>query len=503
MRVLLSKKEMKECDQMTIRKFGMPSLVLMERAALGCVHHLYQSKADLKRILVVCGPGNNGGDGFAIARLLFQDGLDVTAWLIGKESSCTAETAKQMELCRAYGVPIRTFSDLCPHGSFFCGNTGMSEYTVIVDALFGIGLSRDIEGACAEVIKQINHSQAFVLSVDIPSGIDGDTGTVRGTAVQADMTVTFGYEQPGHYLGKGRVCSRKVILCPIGITKESLPETAGRCYLYEEQDLRLPPVPEDAHKGVCGKVLLVAGSTEFCGAAILCAKAACRMGAGLIRVYTEECNKPVIQQSVPEVIVSCCGEMWTKKLSELLEWADAVAVGPGIGTGKEKREILEYILEYGKKPLILDADALNLAASCEMDFSGYTAGIMVTPHLGEMARLCKTTVAEISSDLCRYASSYALENRLVCVLKDAGTVVSDGAEIYVNASGNSGMAGGGSGDVLTGILAVLAAQGMPLFKAARLGVYLHGKAGDAAAKRLGKRSMSASDIADSLPDVIR
>lgn len=490
MRILLTKEEMKNCDRVTMEEFGMPSLVLMERAALACVDELYQSGASLEKVLVVCGSGNNGGDGLAIARLLLLDGVNVSVFFAGREASCTHQTAAQKRVCEKYGVT-------------FCSNPKMREYTVIVDALFGVGLSRDIAGDYVRRIAEINESPAFVLSVDIPSGIDGDTGCVRGIAVRADLTVTFAFEQPGHYIGKGRAYTGKLKLRRIGITKESLQGRKPVFHCYDETDFsRLPLRLATENKGSCGKVLLIAGSSEMCGAVILSAKAAYRSGAGLVRVFTDACNKPVILQAIPEAIVDVPEAVPGCQLEKLLDWADAVAIGPGTGMGAEKLEILRYVLKYAKKPLILDADALNLAAAYKLPLSGYKNGLTVTPHPGEMARLCQKPISEITGDLPYFAGDFALKNHLTCVLKDAGTVVSNGREQYINVSGNSGMATGGSGDVLTGILAGLTAQGMAPFDAARLGVYLHGCAGDAAARKTGKRSLLAGDIADSIGDIL-
>ena len=492
MRILLSGKEMKECDRVTIQEFGVSSMVLMERAALACVEELYKSNADVSgKILVVCGSGNNGGDGFAIARLLHLDGRDVTVHFAGKETSCTPETLQQKRICEAYGVN-------------FCSKPQIHEYTVIIDALFGIGLSREVTGTYAELIEKINRSNAFVLAADISSGVHSDTGAILGTAVRADLTVTFAFEKPGHYLGDGREYSGKTVLRQIGITKESLKGTAAHFHCYGREDIqRLPKRPGNAHKGSCGKVLLIAGSREMCGAAVLSAKAAYCMGAGLVRVFTDACNKPVIQQSIPEALVNCCDDGCKENLGEFLDWADAVVIGPGLSMKKKKLEILSQVLKFCSKPLILDADALNLTAAHDLDLTAYRGEILVTPHLGEMARLCQKTIQEIRTDLPAAACEFAKKSRAVCVLKDAGTVVSDGSTLYVNTSGNSGMATGGSGDVLAGMLGALAAQQMPLYDAARLGVYLHGWAGDAAAKQKAMRSMLASDIIEGLSEVLK
>lgn len=486
MKTLLSKEDMKRCDQNTIEGYGIPSCVLMERAALACVKELYRSNAKLERVLVVCGSGNNGGDGFAIARLLFLDQIPVSICFVGKETSCTDQVRQQKEICRKYGIT-------------FCSNPKMNEYTVIVDALFGIGLSRNIEGSYKEWIERINESPAFVLSVDIPSGIDGNTGVVRGIAVKADLTVTFAFAQPGHYIGKGRAYTGKVKVCQIGITKESLPKCRKNYCSYGTEDfLRLPKRLATENKGSCGKVLLIAGSRDMCGAAILSARAAYRSGAGYVRIYTDEHNQSVLFQSVPEAVVNCIHSDWEAELEKLLAWADAVAVGPGIGMEKQKLDILTYVLEHADIPVILDADALNLTARYQLSLSDYSVSLAVTPHLGEMARLCSTDISNIASDLISSAEEFARSQNVICVLKDAGTVVSNGNETYINTSGNSGMATAGSGDVLAGIFVGLTAQGMDLFEAAKLAVFLHGRAGDQAALRYGKRSMTSADLIDGL-----
>ena len=490
MRILLSKEDMKTCDQNTIEGFGVPFCVLMERAALACVDELYRSGAALDRVLVICGSGNNGGDGFAIARLLFLDQVPVSIWFVGKEQSCTDQTRHQKEICEKYGIT-------------FCSNPEINEYTVIVDALFGIGLSRDIEGSYRDAIGRINESPAFVLSVDIPSGIDGNTGVIRGIAVKADLTVTFAFEQPGHYIGKGRACTKEVRVRQIGITKESLPKCRKSYVCYDSMDLRrLPERLATENKGSCGKVLLIAGSRDMCGAAILSARAAYRSGAGYVRIYTDEHNQSALFQSIPEAVVSCIHSNWKRELENLLAWADVVAVGPGIGMEAQKLDILNYVLEHADIPVILDADALNLVARHNLSLDGYSMPVAVTPHLGEMARLCRSTISDISEDLIASAEIFAKEQHVICVLKDAGTVVSNGSESYINTSGTSGMATAGSGDVLTGVFAGLTAQGMTLFEAAKLAVFLHGCAGDAAAQKYGKRSMTANDLVEGLIRVL-
>lgn len=492
MEYLVTAEEMKRCDQTTIEKFGVPSMVLMERAALACTEELTDGSFDLKNVLVVCGSGNNGGDGFAIARLLHLRGIAVSVYFAGKEASCTQETRLQKNICEKYGV-------------IFVSKLGVGEYTSIVDAMFGVGLSRNIEGSYAEVIGYMNQSKAAILAVDIASGVSADTGKVMGTAVRADKTVTFAFKKIGHVLYPGTEYAGSVSVKDIGITVDGFENQLPKAISYTKRDLQLlPPRFAYSNKGTYGKVLVVAGSLNMCGAAFLSAKAAYKTGAGLVQIFTEESNRIMLQTMLPEAILTTYDtcDFRHEQLEEAAEQADVIVFGPGIGKKADKRKMLELLVKLRDKPLLIDADGLNLLADNPQSLDERKRPAVVTPHVGEMSRLCHAEKKDVLDNLFQTACTYASVHGVICVLKDARTIVTDGQEIYVNQSGNSGMAVGGSGDVLTGIIAGLMAQKMPETQAARLGVYLHGLAGDAARDKCGSYAMLATDIIKGLQEIL-
>ncbi|MCI7814312.1 MAG: NAD(P)H-hydrate dehydratase [Lachnospiraceae bacterium] len=490
MRYLLDGRQMKEMDAAVIHEIGVPSAVLMERAALAAVEVL-EKQFDLGHVLVVCGSGNNGGDGFAIARLLHLKNKKVTVLFAGKETSCTQETALQKKICEKYQIPV-------------CRNWEDGEYTSIVDALFGIGLSRKVEGSYRELIEQINAHPAKVLAVDIASGICADNGKVMGVAVKADATVTFAYEKIGHVLYPGAWYSGQVFTKDIGIVPEKTTCCLSDCYTYDQSDLsRLPRRSDYSNKGTYGKTLLIAGSKNMSGAAYLSGLAAYRVGTGLVQIVTESCNHSILQQLLPEAILSA--EEWEnldeKKIAEKLGWATAAVVGPGLGISEEKRKLVCEVIRKARTPLVVDADALNLLSGQMEVLTEKGSDVILTPHIMEMARISRRSKEEILEDLIGAAKALASRYDVICVLKDARTIVTDGKEVYINKSGNHGMAVGGSGDVLSGIIAGLLAQKMEPFEAAKLGVYLHGMAGDRAREEIGAAAMIASDLLNQIGKV--
>lgn len=492
MEFLLNAQQMKHCDKDTIEKIGIPSMVLMERAALSVVEEMEQHSLNLNSVLVICGSGNNGGDGFAIARLLDEKGICVTVAFVGRETSMTEETALQRRICENCGIKIST-------------NFQNREYTTIVDAIFGIGLSRDVEGRYAELIDWINHQNASVVAVDIPSGISADTGRVLGTAVRADLTVTFAYRKIGQILFPGTEYCGQVIRRDIGITAERFQDGMPSVFTYGEEDLqRIVHRRAYSNKGTYGKVLLIAGSHGMSGAACLAALSAYRCGSGLVRVFTPECNREVIQTYLPEAIVTTYQE--NAPLAELrsaMEWADVIGIGPGLGIQAPAARILETVLRESEKPIVVDADGLNLLAIQPSLLTVVKVPVILTPHVGEMMRLTGAQKSDITENVIMTASRYAQENRVICVLKDARTAVSDGKRTYLNTSGNNGMAVAGSGDILTGIICGLLAQGMQPFDSAALGVYLHGLSGDLAQEKFSAYGMIARDIAGQIGEVLK
>ena len=490
MRYLVTGSEMKEYDTNTIETFGIPSLVLMERAALAVYAELKKICQKTDPILIVCGTGNNGADGLAVARLLFLEHYQVKAVLIGDPGRMSAQCRKQYEILQAYGYVVE---DALPDGD---------QSFVIVDAIFGVGLSRKLEGIYADTVDRMNHMHGKKVAVDVPSGLSSDTGAILGTAFHADLTVTFGFEKLGLYLWPGNEYSGRVICAPVGITEESFCGNPPGVQVLDDTDLALLPRRKShSNKGSYGRLLVIAGCGNMAGAAILSARAAYVTGCGLVKVYTEASNRLALYNGVPEAILSTYPEAdWKDKmLSEDLTWADAIVCGPGIGQSETAHMIVKEVLMQAKVPLLLDADALNILAEDPSLFHRIPENTIVTPHLGEMGRVTKQPVSAIQKDLIHTAGTFSDTHRAVCVLKDEHTVIRDpDGTCFLNLTGNNGMATAGSGDVLTGIIGSLLAQGMSQTDAAACGVYLHGKAGDTIRSETGSHSMMASDLIEGL-----
>ena len=518
MKALLTAEEAKAVDAESIQKFRIPSLVLMERAALAVSDALIHEfrPASCSRILCVCSYGNNGADGLAAARILHERGFDADVLLFGSRGKKeTEELERQREILSALAIPV-LYADEMPV---------LAGYDIIVDAIFGIGLGRPVKEPYASLIKAINSAGARILSIDIASGVYASTGQIAGTAIRADLTVTFGYAKRGHILYPGASCTGKLITAPIGFAPEKMlagTELWVRCPGKEELSF-LPERTEDSNKGTYGRALLVAGSEAYGGAACLSASSAYRSGAGLVEVLTHKDNRLAVLNRLPEAIVSTWEneEEASGKLQASLAHASCIAAGPGLGTAQTAHRLVHECLET-QLPLILDADALNCLAAEKENGLGMLAErkavTVLTPHMGEMSRLTGLPVEELKKDSIGAAAGFARRTGTIVVLKDARTVITDGSRTYLNQTGSSGMSVGGSGDVLTGILAGLFAQKYahgkhpdeeqsgqcaPDTLLAALGVYLHGAAGDAASAFLGGRSMLAEDIVMHLADVLK
>ena len=486
--------EMKRYDVNTIEKYHMPSLLLMERAALVTVEEMERARGDSPcKVLVMAGCGNNGGDGLAVGRLLMQQGYEVTCVLLGGEDRCTQETARQISILKEYGVQI--FSTI-----------QNGEYDIVIDAIFGVGLSRPVEGICREAIEWINERNVYVCSVDIPSGIRTDTGEVMGCAVCADLTVTYGFRKLGHILYPGAVHTGRLVCRQMGIDEHSFLGKEPFWYTHTGTDSRvLPARRPDGNKGTFGKALLIVGNAKVAGAAMMAAKSAFRMGTGMMKIVTAAENRDVLMQYVPEAMLVTEGD-----LKEAEMWADCILIGPGIGTDQRAYELLKFSILESNLPLVIDADGLNLLAKDQelqkavTDCDSRGRSVILTPHLGEFARLYGCTVEQAKEHLTEYPLELSERLKCVIVCKDARTVVVWHGQRrgYVNTTGNVGMATAGSGDVLAGMVTGLLAQKMAGADAAVASVYLHGIAGDLAAERETEVSMTATDIIDRIRDAI-
>lgn len=500
MNYVVDAREMKLYEETVIDIMGMPSLTLMERAALSVAEEIRsyaqarQLRTEEKRLLVVVGSGNNGADGLAVARILSQEGWQVAVYQTGAAGHCTREWERQYKMIRYYPVQI-------------VSNWPREEYTIMVDALFGIGLSRQIQGEYAEIVKEMNRRKGYKLSVDVPSGIHASTGKVMGEAVRADLTVTFGWAKKGLLFYPGAEYVGRLVVKEIGINEtcfDTAGEKPGMFYYNEPVEKLLPSRQADGHKGTFGKVLLIAGFDQMPGAAVLAARAAYHAGTGMVKVVCPEGNRGILQTAVPEALWAG-PEDWRTGC----EWADVIAIGPGLGKNSRVKEILTGVLSESRLPLVLDADALNLIAG-DMSLQILTADqgkagrdLVLTPHEGELSRLSGKTLDQVREDREHAARILAQDLHCTLVCKGARTLICrKQGENCVNLTGDSGMGTAGSGDVLTGIIAALMAQGADAFSAASVGVYLHGLAGERAARRYSSYGLTAGKLADAVGEVI-
>lgn len=483
---------MKKWEKEAMEKYKIPSLLLMERAALAVVEELTGGSYDLHKVLVACGTGNNGGDGLAVARLLKAKGICVEVCLTGALDRLSEDAKHQLEMYQAV------------LGKFVTA-PAYDEYTVIVDAIFGIGCNREITGIAAEVIAAINNTPTSVVAIDVPSGVSADTGKICGCAVKANATVTFFNWKLGLLLYPGRECCGEIIVADLGIPFEKSEEC--QVITYQKEDLkRLPERKANSHKGTFGKVLVMAGSPKISGAAYLASAGAYRIGAGLVKLYTPKENLFAMQTLLPEAFIEVYDRErpLVKQLKQCMEWANAIVIGPGFGTDRMAEKILRYVINKSKVPVVIDADGVNILAKNKTCLLDKNAPLILTPHIQEMARLTGCMKEEVQKNLIGSAKNFTDDYPVTLVLKDARTIVAKEKElVYVNTSGNSGMATGGSGDVLAGMIGGLIAQGMEALEAARLGVYVHGMAGDAAAMKKSAYSMTATDILDGIAEVTR
>ena len=537
MRYVLDAASMKNVDSYSINTLGIPSVVLMERAALSVTEAIESKvKGNIHTdIICVCGRGNNGADGLAVARQLYLKGYNVDVYIINSHAS-TKEFDIQLNIIKNLGIECINSPDF-------------SKYGVIVDALFGNGLSRELAGEVRIVVDTINkcstsvrsqytqnsdnNGNRLVVAVDIPSGISASTGVVMGSAVNADITVTFGFEKIGHILYPAASYCGKIIRKDIGFAQ--YPDMTRDIFTYDYSDISdmLPLRKPDGNKGTFGKALVIAGSRLYGGAAVLSSRAAARIGAGLVRTLTHISNRTAVITGNMECIVDTydtdeeCGD-FVKHTETLVDkcicWADVVCIGPGLSMEESAVKLVRSVSAKKNIKKLYDADALNIIAQYKIELDGsnddvdYEAGgnsgnasykddmsdknVVVTPHIGEMSRLTGLDIAMIKNNPIDTARTYSREHNCVCVLKDARTIVSDGERVYINMSGNDGMATGGSGDVLSGIITGLMAQGLTTFEASALGVYIHGCGGDEAALSNGKYSMVAGDIIDNIKNVL-
>jgi len=497
MQPLLTASETRAAEADAERR-GLPASILMESAGTAVAEAAVRLGTPGSRFLVVAGPGNNGGDGYVAARKLHAGGRQVDVWRLGDPSRLKGDAARNHAAVEQSGVPVHSSAAALP----------LRSGDVALDAIFGTGLSRAPEGDAADAIRQLLRWRAEgvrVLAVDLPSGLSSDTGRAFDPCVTADLTVTFGAQKVGLALEPGASLAGTIEIADIGLAA-----VTSSTWLLEPGDgpRWLPVRRADTNKGTYGHLLVVAGSRGKTGAAALAGLAALRSGVGLCTVATPADALSDVQGHAPELMgvgLPASAVLGPSHLDALLaaaEGKDALVIGPGIPRGSETHALLGELLRRLDLPVLLDADALNAVAGHVEVLDRSAAPVVLTPHPGEMARLGDRTVNEVQRDRLDTARTFARDHRAVVVLKGARTLVAEpGGQTRVNPTGNPGMASGGTGDVLSGMIGAFLAQGLSPFDAASVGVLAHGLAGDAAARRWGRLGLVASDLVAALGEV--
>lgn len=497
-------------DRRATTEFGIPTAALMERAgaSVAQVAHFVLRERGGRRTVALCGKGNNGGDGLVAARHLRRAGVDVAVIIAAGEEEFEGDARSALSAVRDAGIPVSA----APTIDAPTIERALRGTDLIIDALFGTGFRGPARGTAARLIEQANHSGRPILAVDVPSGLDADTGRLNGPCIRAAATVTMAMPKPGLLLYPGAEMCGEISFADIGYPAALRDDPSVRTHLVTPQMVRalLPPRPPDSHKGTYGRTLVIAGSVGFTGAAVLASLGALRVGAGLVTLAVPRAVYPIVASHVVEAMptpVDDDGEAISAsalpRLNELLDISDAVAVGPGLSTQPGVYEVVEGLLRRDR-PLVIDADGLNVLAGRAEVLARANAPVVITPHPGELGRLVGTTAAAIQQDRLAAARRAAAEFRCVVVLKGARTIVAraDG-EAFIISSGNPGMATGGMGDVLTGAIASFIGQGVAPDDAAWTAAYLHGLAADLIAEERGTAGVLASEVADRLPVAIR
>ena len=496
---LLTPHQISEIDQKTVSQYGIPSVLLMEHAAYSVFSYLKEVCKE-KNILIICGPGNNGGDGLALARQLRNWSLSKSDVIMATSSEkLTSDGKIYYEICKKLEINLLQMTDENEKEVFEKIHTA----DIIVDALFGTGLSRPVEGKFKRIIDHINKSDAKVISIDIPSGIDGLTGKVQNVAVQADVTITFMVPKVGLCLYPGVLYAGEIKVMDIGIPKQLINEDESRIFSIEKEEMQklLPKRPMRSNKGTFGKVLTIGGSLGMSGAISLASMAAYKAGCGTVTTVVPRCILEIVQQKLTEVMAIGLddlevhfSEAAVERLKAILPHYQTVAIGPGMGRSKETLSLLLEVLKT-EQACVIDADALYFIPEVLEVLKKREAPTILTPHPGEMARMTGAKIEDILADPLKYAMDFSKKFSVVTVLKLEKTVIADRTgDIYINRYGNSGLAKGGSGDTLTGIITGLLAQHISPIDAARLGVYLQTRAADLAKDSLSEYSFMASDV---------
>ncbi len=506
---LVTAKQMREIDKEAIENVSIPGLELMEKAGK-CTAEVVKGMLvhpKGKKVLIFCGSGNNGGDGFVVGRYLYGWKAKAIFYLLSGISKVKGDAKVNLNKAKRLKLPIKEIlrKDDLPK---------KIEADLIVDAIFGTGFEGEVTGLAGEVVDLINSSGLPVVSVDIPSGVNASSGVVCRHCIRADKTVTMGLPKIGQFIFPGKKYCGEVVVCDIGIPHSVVEKSKIDLNLITSSQVKdiLPRRAPDSYKGDCGKAILIAGSTGMTGAACLAAESSLRAGAGMAILGIPKSLNQIFEMKLTEVMTKPLPDVAKKgvlalrglgEIKQLLKWGNCMAIGPGIGQHFETVELVKRLIQQIELPTVVDADGLNCIAKEVSILKNCKAPLILTPHIGEFSRLNKVPIEEIAKDKIKYAREFAGEYNCVLVFKGAPTIIAEAkGQAYVNPTGNAGMATAGSGDVLTGMIVGFLAQGLSTLNSAICGVYIHGLAGDLACRQKGEMGMIASDILNKVPEAI-
>ena len=506
---LVKASEIQEMDRLTIEEFGIPGVVLMENAARGAARVFFSHFVPPlnSRVLILCGRGNNGGDGYVMARYLSSAGLKVTVLVFAEFGKIAGDALVNLQIARRMGLPVH---EIPSEEQWKKQRHLLIDCDFIIDGLLGTGLDSMVRGFYAQVIEEVNKANKPVTAIDIPSGLNADTGKAMGVAVQADLTVTFGFPKRGQLVFPGAGLVGRLVRIDIGIPVSVAEALPPRCLFMEAGDFLNLSCPEkpDIHKGDRGHLLVLAGSTGKTGAATLTSLAALRAGAGLVTLGIPRSLNPILENKLTEAMTYPLPETAGSSLSleaeneilKLMEGKTAVAIGPGLSIHPETSLLVRRIIANCPLPMVIDADGLNAISSDHDALSKCRGRAVLTPHPGEMARLAGIAKSQVQADRIGVAEAFAQKHGCCLVLKGARTVIAEpDGQLHINPTGNPALSSGGSGDVLTGLIGGFLARGTPPARAACAGVYLHGLAADRLSEQMGLSGILAGDLLDVIP----
>jgi NAD(P)H-hydrate epimerase len=506
--------EMQELDRKAIETYRIPGMILMENAGRGAAEAITNTFPDIhkKKIAIIAGKGNNGGDGFVIARYLLNQGVSVRVYLLTDPKGLRGDAETNFSIFQRMKGEILSVAS---SKDYVKVKKDLEKFDILVDGIFGTGLDAEVRGYYREVIDHLNTLQRPIVAIDIPSGLDANTGKPFGTAIRASLTITFGLPKVGHLIPPGLGYVGEVKVIDIGIPRRLVEEEKIPTYLLEKREIQrwlsIPRNP-DTHKGDYGHLLVIAGSVGKTGAAAMACQAALRMGAGLVTLAIPKSLNSIMEMKLTEVMTEPLPETPKQTLSlrafsaivRLCENKSAVIIGPGLGTFKETQSLILKLIKALDLPIILDADGLTALATQPKFLPTTNRSLILTPHPGEMARLIRSQVREVLEDRIGLCRKFSQSQHVHLVLKGHPTLISaPNGEVFINPTGNPGMASGGTGDVLTGMIGGLVCQGFDILPSVQIAVYLHGMAGDEGTQEKGEKSLIATDIIEKIPTLLK